>query len=393
MVCGVIGVRWMSTVVPPDLLGTYGVLLSLTLAGLSVTHQGLIKQVQQHWTAQAPGGRWWPALLRAAVRPALWLGAGLAVVLAGLSVFAGVSFPPATWLWLTGVNLLIALAGAGQAALQAETRYGANLAVTSVGSVTRSFMPPLLVTLGGASLFLLLAGFAVHAVATALASFWPLRAALRREDGPAPAAEDWQRMTVMFAHAGWAGWLAAAVPRWAAAGSLSAEETGYFVLAGNLAIVVPAAFGTIALSWSFPRLFGAARAGVPAEGLRRDTERTLAGVMLGAQTGLLALAAVAPWLVGPVIDARYAAALEWLLPTGGAALAATSAQFYHNLLLAENRGGECLRLSLCSAGFRVALMLGAVLVSRAAFWWTLLLLPWATLVLEAALVRRRPGLR
>lgn len=383
----------MSAVVPPELLGTYGVWLSLVLAALTVTHQGLVKHVQQHWTARAAGLAWAAALLRAAWRPALWLGAGLGVVLAGLHHFTGLAVSPAAWLWLTTVNLLIAAAGIGQAALQAETRYGANLVAMSAGSVTRSFLPPLLVTFGAASLGTLLTGFALHALLTTMVTFWLLRAAWRRTEAAAPDAEELQRMTLTFAHTGWSAWLAGAVPRWAAAGTLGAEETGYFVLAGNLAIVIPAAIGAVALGWSFPRLFGAARDGANTSALRRDTERTLAAVMLLGQAGLVALWAAAPWLVGPVIDPRYADAIAWLLPAGGAALAATSAQFYQNQLLAENRGAECLGLALGSAGLRIVAIVGSAAVSREAFWWTLLALPWATLALEAALVRRRGGPR
>lgn len=389
LACGIIGVRWMSAVVPPDLLGVYGVWLSLVLAALSVTHQGLVKQVQQHWTGRAGGRAWVAALLRAAWRPALWLGAGLGVVLAGLHHFTGLEISATTWLWLTVVNLLIAAAGVGQAALQAETRYGANLGATSLGSVTRSFLPPLLVTIGAASLGTLLTGFFLHALLTATVAFWLLRAAWNRVDATAPDAEELRRVTLTFAHAGWCGWLASAVPRWAAAGVLSAEETGYFVLAGNLAIVIPAALGAIALGWSFPRVFGAARDGAPRAALRRETERMLAAVMLLGQMGVVVLWAVAPWLVGPVIDPRYADALTWLLPTGGAALAATSAQFYQNQLLAERRDRECLGLALWSSGWRIVALVGAAVVSRDAFWWTLVLLPWTTLALEAALVRRR----
>src|SRR5690606_15348751 len=117
-----------------------------------------------------------------------------------------------------------------------------------------------------------------------------------------------------------------------AAAILPPEEVGYFVLAGNLSLVVPAVLGGIAFNHTFPRLFAAGREGAGAGALLRTTNLTVATVMLGSQAGLLVLAWAAPWLVGPVIHPRYANAIAWLLPTGGAALAATITQFYHNVL-------------------------------------------------------------
>ncbi|MEO5961698.1 MAG: hypothetical protein ABIZ49_09590, partial [Opitutaceae bacterium] len=139
----------------------------------------------------------------------------------------------------------------------------------------------------------------------------------------------------------------------------------------------------------FPKLFSAARDGADARSLWRETNRTVVVVLIGSQISLLALAWISPWLIGPVIDARYTGSLDWLLPTGGAALAATTTPFYHNLLLARNREGDCLKLSLLSAAFRLGAMAIACAVSASAFRVVLIALPWLTVALEGWYVGRR----
>ena len=390
LLCGLIGVRWMSAVVPPALLGVYGVLLSTTQLGAVVTHQGFIKHVQRHWTARRPAAPYFQALVRAAFRPTMLMTAGLAGALALLHFLSGLPLDAGLLLWMVAVNLLIVVAQAAQAAVQAEDRFWANFAASAVGSATRSFLPPLLVMIVGASLCILGTGFLLHAVALAVTALFFLRGAWRRVGDAANEKDDaLAHMVRAFAGVGACSWLAAAAPRWFAAAILPPETTGYFILAGNLTLIVPAAFGAIALSYSYPALFAAARAGADGRALLRTTNRTLAVVMIGSQLGLVALRLAAPWLIGPMIDARYTEATAWLLATGGAALAATTTQFYHNLLLAQNRNSDCLRLSMLSATLRLAAMGAGAAAGGPTFRLTLIVLPWCTLALEWWYTRRR----
>lgn len=380
----------MSAVVPPALLGVYGVLLSTVQLGAVVTHQGAIKHVQRHWTLRVPAAPYVRTLARATARPTLLMVAGLAGALLLLHFLSGVSIDAGLFLWMVAVNLLIVIAQAAQAALQAEDRFWANFTASAAASATRSFLPPLLVTVVGASLFMLNTGFLLHAAATAAVALLFLQGAWQRRGDAAEAADDaLPRMVRAFAGVGVCSWLAAAAPRWFAAAVLTPETIGYFVLAGNLTLIVPATVGTIALNYSFPALFAAARAGADGRALLRATNRTLAIVMVGSQLGLVALRLAAPWLVGPVIDARYTEATGWLLATGGAALAATTTQFYHNLLLAQNRESDCLRLSILSAAFRLAAMGAGAAAGGPTFRLTLIVLPWCTLGLEWWYASRR----
>lgn len=390
LACGLVGVRWTSAVVPPEVMGFYGLLVATHLTATSVTHQGLIRHVQRHWTTRAPAAAYARQLAAALPRSV----AGLGLLLAGALVVINLSIDghlsPAWWAWMLAVNLLVLGATAAQSALQAEERYWAHFTVSAVCSATRSFLPPLLVMAGGSALVMLGGGFLLHALLWALAATWFLRPAWSRpaeegalaHGGPGP-------MIGAFFQVGLYGWVAGMAPRWFAALVLPPEATGHFMLAGNLSAIVPAAVSLIGIGYSFPPLYAAARAGAGVEELRRMCHRTVAVVLLAGQAGLLLLAWCGPWLVGPVVDARYAPSMDWLLATGGAALAGVSGVFFTNLLVARDRERDCIPLVAVSAGLRVAAMAGLTLLGdEPAFRLGLAILPWPTLLLELWLTGR-----
>ena len=47
--CGVAGVKFSSTLVPPDVLGAYGLFLTFAPIGAWVVHAGLVKYVARPW--------------------------------------------------------------------------------------------------------------------------------------------------------------------------------------------------------------------------------------------------------------------------------------------------------------------------------------------------------
>src|SRR5687767_7738461 len=158
VICGLIGVRWSSSVIPPELLGVYGMLLSIVQLAPVVTHQGFIKHVQSHWTTMLPPRGYAAILLRAVALPTWWLFAGLIIVLLVLNRISNVPFSTGIIGWLVAVNLLAVVAIAAQSAFQAEARYWSAFLISAVGSVTRSFLPPLLAMMAGATLFWLTSG-------------------------------------------------------------------------------------------------------------------------------------------------------------------------------------------------------------------------------------------
>jgi hypothetical protein len=394
IVCGIIGVRWSSSVIPPDVLGFYGLLLSTTQLALGVTHQGFVRHVQRFWTPSLPLRAYVAQVAGGFAVPTAWMAAALALVLGGLYAIASVPVGLGTLAWAIGVNMMIVVAVCAQTGLQAENRYWAAFAISAVGSATRSFVPPLLAMLLGATLFWLEAGFFFHVSAQVVLAALLLRNAWRRPGTlPEDNGESLARTVRALAGAGLCGWLAAAAPRWIAATVLTPEATGYFVLAGNLTLVVPASFGAIALNRSFPGLFGAAREGADPRALLRMTDRTVAAVLVGSQLSLLVLAWLSPVLVGTVVSTRYASSMDWLLATGGAALAATTTQFYHNVLLAKQREPDCVKLSIASAAFRLVAMAAAATWGIGAFRVVLIALPWLTVALERVYTQRLTSAR
>ena len=391
VLCGLIGVRWSSAVVPPEAMGVYGLLLSAQQFASTVTHQGFIKHVQQCWTAQMPARPYLRLLFRAMGWPLAWLAAGMAIFIAYFTFSAGIAAPAGWWVWLVAVNLLAVVSAAAQAALQTEERYWTGFGVAAVGAASRSFLPPMLVMLGGSVLPMLGAGFLLHAVLFAIVAVWCLRNAWYRPS-PIEAIVPPDSVVQAFVGVGLFAWLGAAAPRWFAAEALDAEVTGYFMLATNLAMIVPASAGLIGQNYSFPALFAAGRRGASLAELFRLTNRTIAVVMVVTQLGLLALAACAPWLVGWLIDARYTPAVGWIMAAGGGVLATLSTPFFCNLLIARNRQQACVWLSASSTAFRFAVLAGlAFFSSREAFRLGLCLIAWPTVVLEWWLTRRWVG--
>jgi len=389
LICGLIGVRWSSAVVPPEALGIYGLLLSAQPLASTVTHQGLIKHVQQFWNVRTPGRSYLRPWFAAGVRPLGWLVAGLAVVTTYFAVSTCLPFPAVWWVWLVAVNLLGVVSATGFAALHSEGRYWGSFGLATVGSASRSFLPPLLVVLGGSALPMLGFGFLLHALLFAAVAVWCHRQAWQRGSNEAGVFTTPQDYTRIFLGVGLFGWIAAAAPRWLAAQALDATTTGYFMLATNLAMIVPATFHLLAENYFVPSLFAASRTGAGQRELYRMTVRAVATVMLGAQVGLFCLAAVAPWLVGVVIDARYAPATDWILAAGGGVLATLSLPCVCHFLAAIGRQSSCTYFGAISAGLRLAVLATLAAAGHTeAFRNGLCLLPWLTLAVDWWLVRR-----
>ena len=388
MACGIAGVRWSSSLVAPEILGHYSLLVATHLFGVSVTHQGFIRHAQRYWTRGRRASKYAQLLLGTAARPTGWLAIGLAGVTVVLYLMTQGAIGAAWWPWMLAINLLTVIAHLIHAALQAEERYWSHFALSTFGAAARSFLPLLLASLAGASLAVLAGGFAVHAFLWALVALCFLGQSWQRTDA-AEAIESPQGMLTAFMGVGMFAWLAGMAPRWFAALALNPETTGYFMLAMNLAMFVPTSVSLIGHSYSFPPLFAAGRAGADDATLSKMTQRTVGIVLLVGQTGLLALAAMGPLLVGAIVHPRYAPSMDWLLPAGGAALANITSPLFCNALMARNRADACLRLTGWSAGFRVALVGALALVGDIdAFRWGLGLLAWPTAILEWWLMRR-----
>jgi hypothetical protein len=367
--CGIAGVKVNSSLVPPEVLGVYGIFLTLAPIGMWVVHAGLLKFTVRHWAAAAR-----PELLRvvarAWVRRLPWLAVAAALGAGGLAPLTSES-NVLLGLCLFSAAALLAAAALAQAALQAEGAHWRDSVITIVHSLSRTFLPPALYAVTGGTLAALWGGFALHALLGALTGAWMLRSYFRRAapaSGPEPALGAAYGGPLFIALAA-AGWALAGVNRWIVAGFFGPTEAGFFTLAGGAAMVIASALGAVFMQYFQPGIFALADA---ASGSRAALVRRVDQVALAyTLTGLVAvatLAAAGPWLVGPLIAPAYRAALPWMLPAGCYGVALITLQFYQTLLLASRRERACGPVELTTAAVLVA---GCVLsAAGGATWFT-----------------------
>jgi len=350
--CGIAGVRVVSHFVPPGPLGAYGLFLTFTSLGVSVVHAGLIKFVGRHWAAANQAGLW-REVREAWLRKLPWLGLASAAGAGALSVMTGVNslavFPP-----LFAAAALLSLTALAQAALQAERSHWRDFTVAGTGSVLRTFTPPAAFALLGAPG--LAWGFSVHAAITAAVAMW---GAHPKSSDATPVDTQRQLTRIyegpLFTILALAGWVMVGINRWIVAWRFGETAAGYFTLAGNAALIVPAVLGTVFLQYFQPGFFaeGDRRTSESRTRLARRVDAVAAAYAIVALIALAGLVMVSPRLVGPLISENYRAALGWLLPAGCFGLAIGTGLFYHSLLLAGRREHACGPVDLIAAGVLV----------------------------------------
>jgi hypothetical protein len=140
--CGVAGVMVNSHLLPPDALGHYGVFLTIVPIGMWIVHAGVVKFAARDW-ASSPNR---PALLRRAL--ALWavrlpwLAAAAVPAAFALGNWGSSSFV-AAWIAIFPSAALLVLGTVAQSILQAERAHWRDCLVSTCGSLTRTFVPPL----------------------------------------------------------------------------------------------------------------------------------------------------------------------------------------------------------------------------------------------------------
>lgn len=355
MGCGVIGVKISSQLVAPADYGRYGLFLTATPLGMWVVHAGLIKFTSRHWGGAADRTALLREVVPAFLRKLPWLALATAAVTLAitptdrLAVFGLLFF---------STTLLSAVAVA-QAALQSARQHWSDCGVAGTGSVSRTFLPLLLYYAVSGTALALYAGVGLHALvavgiaALALRAYWPKPAATAAPqlmpiyDGP------------LFVILAVAGWIMAGLNRWIVAGFFGPVTAGYFVLAGNIAMIVASLLGIVFIQYYQPEFFAAP---VATAGERRALARRVDRVALGycgtALTGLAALHLLAPCLVGGFIDENYRPALPYIMPAGFFLAALMTGSFYHSMLLAAKRERACAPVDLSACG---VLALGCIL--------------------------------
>jgi hypothetical protein len=369
LLCGVIGVRLTSQLVPADVYGHYGIFVTFTPLGMWVVHVGLVKFMARHWAEAPDRGALWRGGVRAGQRKLGWL-----FVATGAAAFACTG---AAWMFLFASAALLSWATLAQTALQAGREHGRDAAVVATSSVLRSFLPPLLYAAFG-SILALYAGFCLYALGFALVAWAALRRQLRAGRVADPVAVPAVYDGPLFVALALSSWALTGVNRWIMAACFGPHETGYFTLASNLSPTVPLVLGTIGLQYFQPELFAhaIATANDRAALLRRVDRIALAHAAL-ALAGLAALHVIAPLLVGPLIREAYRPALAYLVPAGCFALALSTALFFHTALLAGRRERACGPVDLATA---VVLAGGGVITALVSEAWFLRWLCFAPVI-------------
>lgn len=364
------GVKLNSTLVPPELLGVYGVFLTFAPVGAWVVHAGLLKFVARHWAGAASRA----ALLREVATgwarrlPWLALAAGAGVLAlpqasAGSSAILGLAL-------FAAASLLAAVALA-QAALQAEGAHWRDCGVSACASLSRTFLPLVLFVTTGGALAGLWLGFGAHALVTAVAATWAVRTYWHATKDKAPAAIPSLAGAYggpMFTALAATTWVLAGLNRWIVAGFFGAIEAGYFTLAGGAAVVLVSALGAVFMQYFQPGIFtlgdGSTGTDRTAVARRIDLVALVFACAGLAAVGVFALAA--PWLVGPLIAEKYRAALPWIFPSGCFGVATITTVFYQTLLLAGRRERACAPVELTTAA---VLILGCVVTAALGMEW------------------------
>lgn len=375
MSCGVIGVRLSSHWVAPADYGKYGLFLTATPLGMWVVHAGLIKFTQRHWGESRARAALFHELLPAFVRQLPWLALATAATAWAIGRTDWLVVFPLLFFAAT----LLSGAVLGQAALQSAREHWSDFGVTGTAALTRTFLPPLLYAATTGTALALYCGVGLHALLVAGAAALALRPYWSRPPATAPqltAVYSGPLFVVLAVSA----WIMSGLNRWIVALFFGADTAGYFVLAGNMAMIAAALPGSICLQYFQPGFF-AAPVATPDD--RRDLARRVDRVALGycamALAGLAALQWIAPWFVGSLIQENYRPAIPYIMPAGFFLAALLTGSFFHSMLLAGQREQACGPADLSLAG---VLALGCMVSAAAGeIWfqrWLLLapVLPW-----------------
>jgi hypothetical protein len=363
LACGLVSLRLNSHLVPPPVLGIYGLFLTFAPVGMWLVYVGLLKYVSRHWAATTERGNLRHAILRVWLRRLPWL-----VLLAAFPSIALVQLSTIDrlilWGALSASAAFLTLAALAQMALQADRAHWRDCATAATGSVTRSFIPPLLYAFSGniAALWL---GFTAHAVTTALAGACALRGSFKSASVAEPAGHpSWQIYEgPLFTGLALANLIVLGLNRWLVAWFFGEKEAGYFTLAGGAVTIITSMLATVLIQYLQPDLFALGdRATENRPALARRVDLIALFYTVVGLGGVALLSAGAPWLVGPLISPDYEDALVWILPAGCFGITISLGLFYHTLLLAGRREQACGPVDLTTA---VALIMGCVAAAAA----------------------------
>jgi hypothetical protein len=350
-----------------------------------LVHAGVIRFAGRHWAGTEDRGLFLRSLLRAWTGKLPWLLLAVAIVSwflgrGSISGVLNVAVP------LLVASALLSVSAIVQACQQAKRDHWRDLVVSSVGSLSRSFLPPLFYFQWGCIEALYL-GFLAHAMLSSMAAVWSVMRYWRGSAGAKPIEAVYDGP--LFVAIALSSWGLAGVNRWIAAYAFGDVEAGLFTLANNIAQIVPAVLGAVVLQFFQPGFYAMADTGgdTAMQRLCRRVDLITAGFAAMSLVGLFALQGVAPLLLGVLIDHRYAEAIPWIVPAGCFGITTMAGHYYHVMLLAGHRERACGWADLSCAAVLVTAVFIAGQGGQAAFKWTLLASPLLILVINRPIAR------
>lgn len=392
LLLGVAALKLTSLVVAPPVYGLYAIFLTLTQIGVLLTHSGLINLTSRQWKSNEHRQPHFTRFVWSRAWKVLpWLTLFLSLLALGL-YFA---FRDVRWLvvlpMLIVANLALAITEIGAIVLNASERHWAVLGFRTSATAARLFSPLLLIVLIGGGYLTLSVGFALQGLLMILVT-----ALVLRPVGNYPAHgrndfEDWDRALRTYGRPfivlGIGGWLLQNADRWIVERFFGIEQAGQFAMGAGLGGFVPMFFAAVLLQAFFPRAFRAADAArSPADWKRlaQKCDFMTAGFLVATVAVLGALALTGPALVGPLVEPRYAPAIEMLFVCGLAMASVQTNQFQFLLLQGQQDSRAMVRVMIVVAIVKTAGSIAAASVS-----WDLYLYWLGASVLVCAVLGRQ----
>lgn len=375
---GLISVRLATQFVPADIYGAYGLAQAGAALGGSVAFAGLVRHAAVHGAGSRTRGAYLAWCLRHATLPAVVSLALLAIYWLTVGRDGGLIVAPAIVGAVAVATLIGGLTLVPHQVLQRSRAYARDCGLTVTNSSLRSFLPLLVAAASGATLTALVGGLAAAGVLSVCIGFgWALPKTDPRPTGTSAgdAPTSVRSYHLSFLAGGGLAWIAAYLNRGIGAHLWSGDELGWFVLAGNLAVVLPNVWSAICWQFVFPRAGEAFRHGDHRAG-ERWLQRGLVLFVAGALVLGAMLPHVLPALAGTLIDAAYTPALAFVPPQYAYGCALAALHFASGRLLLRDRPARSFAVTATGVVTLGTLCIGAAALDTSTYLRALVWSPW-----------------
>lgn len=401
LVLGLIGMKLISHFVPPVLNGYYGIFVTLAQISMLVTHSDVTNHATRYWQREtAHPGTYARFLWSVSWRKTTLL----APLLMAILLIQTWRQKEMIWVWMFPLLLLsnfgLTFNAIGTGVLNADRKPWHVLLLSSVGTTARVFLPIGLGLLTQMDFEALSIGYTLHAIIIIVCLIMILREVIGTPPAAADVVRQWMRELKSygrpFLFLGVGGWLLLHADRWIVDQFYEKARVGFFIYAANLGGIIPTITATAMMQAFFPGIFRRADlARTPADWrkIANRCDQLTIGFVILSLSGLVALHFISPFLIGSLIDQKYAPVLPMILPAGLVMLNSQINQFYYLLLQGQHNSAGMVWVMLIVAGIKTLGGIIGAAISWEAFLGWLILAPlvcgWAgrTIILRMTLQR------